>query len=218
MHVPARSPVIVGRSLAGSARAWLELWVIAGVLVAAASPVAAQSPPDPSTISAVEGTVGNQVLQLRYLSQIPFAGVKGNLDYGALLSEDRDFIASAAMMFDTDIPVSRLRLQVGPELALSWLNAPQKTDVFAAAFGVGARYEVIPSIGLSVFGNGFYSPGVLTFGNAHNMYDFAAGGELRLGGNFYLLAGYRWLKFTLVNEPDDKVANEAFGGIRWTLK
>jgi hypothetical protein len=31
------------------------------------------------------------------------------------------------------------------------------------------------------------------------------------------LAGYRWLKFTLVNEPDEKVSNELFAGLRWRL-
>jgi hypothetical protein len=122
-------------------------------------------------------------------------------------------------MFDTNIvPLSRLRLQVGPQLSLAWLSAAQKTNVTALSVGASARYELIRRLGLTAFGSGFYSPGVLTFGNAHNMYDFTAGAEIRLAGRLYALGGYRWLKFTLVNEPDDKVSNELFAGIRWQLQ
>jgi hypothetical protein len=189
------------------------------MLLATVGGLSAQTPLGATTHSALDATVGNQVLQLRYLTPSPFASVGSNLDYGVLLTEPREFIGSAALMFDTDIvPLSRLRLQVGPELNLAWLNGAQKTDVFAAALGVSARYELLRRLGLSAFGSAFYSPGVLTFGNAHNMYDFTAGAEVRLSGRLYLLGGYRWLKFTLVNEPDDKVSNELFGGIRWQLE
>ena len=50
------------------------------------------------------------------------------------------------------------------------------------------------------------------------MYDFTAGAEARLSGRRYVMGGYRWLKFTLVNEPDEKVSNEVFAGVRWQLK
>ena len=193
--------------------------IVMCLLGVAAMPAAAQSPLATTTESAVDATVGNQVLQLRYLGKSPFSGIGSNLDYGALLTENREFIASAALMFDTDIvPVSRLRLQIGPQFNLAWLDAPQKTDVSALALGASARYQLLRRIGLSAFGSAYYSPGVLTFGSAHNMYDFTAGAEARLAGRLYVLGGYRWLKFTLVNQPDEKVANELFGGIRWQLE
>ncbi len=188
------------------------------LLTVAGAPVLAQTPIARSTQSAVEAVVGNRVLQARYLGPSPF-GVGGNLDYGVLLTEDREFMGSVALMFDTDIvPLSRLRLQVGPELNLAWLKAGIKTDVFTVAAGASARYELIPSIGLAVLGSAYYSPGVLTFGNAHNMYDFTAAAEARVAGNIFVEGGYRWLKFTLVNEPDEKLSNELFAGIRWQLK
>jgi len=199
-------------------RAWLNVVMMVGMLAAAITPAAAQTPLAQSTGSAVDAVVGNQVLQMRYLTGSPFAGLSGNMDFGALLTEDREFIGSAAMMFDTDIvPLPRLRLQVGPELNLAWLNAGQKTDVFAASLGVNARYELIRRLGLSAFGSAFYSPGVLTFGSAHNMYDFTAGAEVKVSNRLFVMGGYRWLKFTLVNEPDEKVANELFAGVRWQL-
>lgn len=87
----------------------------------------------------------------------------------------------------------------------------------AVALGANVRYELIRRIGLAAFGSSFYSPGVLTFGSAHNLYDFTAGGEVQFASRLTGLAGYRWLKFTLVNEPDEKVANELFAGLRWRL-
>jgi YfaZ precursor len=200
-------------------RAQIVMAAMGCVLLAAAGSAAAQTPLASSTRSAVDAVVGNQVLQVRYLGQSPFAGIGSNLDYGVLLTEDREFIGSAALMFDADIvPLPRLRLQVGPQLHLAWLEAQQKTDVFAVAIGASARYELIPRFGLSALGSAFYSPGVLTLGSAHNMYDFTAGAEARLAGRLFLLGGYRWLKFTLVNQPDERVANEVFAGVRWQLE
>lgn len=198
---------------------WIRISMGLLVSAAAAAPAEAQLPVGRSTQSAVEAVVGNKVLQTRYYGGSPFTDIGSNLDYGVLLTEDREFIGSAALMFDTDIlPISRLRLQVGPEVSLAWLEAGQKTNVFAAAVGASARYEILPKWGLTALGSAFYSPGVLTFGNAHNMYDFTAGAEARLAGRLYVLGGYRWLKFTLVNEPDEKVANELFAGVRWQLQ
>jgi len=193
---------------------------LVGLLLSAVGciPVVAQTPLAPSTHSAVEAVIGNQVLQARYLGGSPFRSIPGNVDYGLLLTENREFMGSAALLFDTDIlPIRGLRLQVGPEVSLSWLDAQKKTNVFAAAVGASVRYELIPKIGLAALGSAYYSPGVLTFGNAHNLYDFTAGAEARLAGRLHVLGGYRWLKFTLVGEPDERVANELFAGVRWQL-
>jgi hypothetical protein len=163
--------------------------------------------------------VGNRVLQLRYLTASPWSGVSGNLSYGALLTENREFMASGAFMFDTDIvPIPRLRFQVGPQLNLAWLNTARKTDVFDLALGAAVRYTLIPRVGLTAFGSAYYSPGVLTFGSAHNMYDFTAGAEAKLAGRLYVQGGYRWLKFTLVDLPNERVSNELFAGVRWQLE
>jgi hypothetical protein len=195
-------------------------WIVVGMCLCAIArePVSAQMPIAQSTQTAVEAVVGNRVLQARYFGGSPFSGIGSNLDYGVLLTEDREFLGSVALMFDTDVvPLRGLRLQVGPALNLAWLDAEHKTNVFAAAAGAGVRYELIPRIGLTALGSAYYSPGVLTFGNAHNMYDFTAGAEVRLAGRLHVLGGYRWLKFTLVGEPDEKMANELFAGVRWQL-
>jgi hypothetical protein len=195
-------------------------WMIAaiGCMLLDTRPAAAQTPLAQPGARAAEATVGNEVLQLRYLGNSPLASVGGNLDVGALLTENREFVASAAWMFDTDLNIPRLRLQVGPQADLAWLATGSKTQVFALAAGAGVRYELIQRLGLSAFGSAAYSPGVLTFGQAHNLYDFSAGAEIRLAGRLYAMAGYRWFKFTLVNEPNERLVNEVFGGVRWQLE
>lgn len=196
---------------------WIVL--VTAALSAGVRPAMSQTPLAANDERAVDATAGNQVLQLRYLGGSPVKDINGSLDYGLLLTENREFVASAAWMFDTDIvPLSRLRLQLGPQADLAWLATGSKTDVFALSVGASARYELIRRLGLSAFGSAFYSPGVLTFGPAHNLYDFTAGAEIRLAGRLFALGGYRWFKFTLVNEPDERLANELFAGVRWQLQ
>jgi hypothetical protein len=188
---------------------------ICGLLLVAGS-AQAQAPRPIDSHSAVDATVGNTVLQLRYLTESPIG--RSDLDYGVLVTEDNDLIGSAALMFETDLDLlPRLRLQIGPQAYLARLTTQQKTDVFSLAAGANARYDIIQRFGLAAFGSAFYSPGVLTFGSAHNLYDFTAGVEVRFASRLTGMAGYRWLKFTLVNQPDIKVQNEVFAGVRWQL-
>jgi hypothetical protein len=89
----------------------------------AAGQLRAQAPSPPNTTRAIDATVGNQVLQLRYLTDTPLKGVRINLDYGVLLSDSRKFIGSTAWMFDTDLNVlPRLTFQVGPQGYLARLS------------------------------------------------------------------------------------------------
>jgi hypothetical protein len=168
---------------------------------------------------------GNSVVQLRYLSPSPWEATgrgRSDVDYGFLLSENRDIILSTALMFHTDLDVvPGLTIDVGPQGYLALLSAVRKTDVFAVALGAGARY-ILPFLstrwGIAAFGSAFYSPGVLTFGSAHNLYDFTAGAEVQFTPRLAGRAGYRWLKFTTVGEPDVRVDNELFAGLRWQLR
>lgn len=184
----------------------------------------AQEPRPNDTTTAIEAMGGNSVLQLRYLAPSPWEVTgpgRSDLDYGLLLSENRDIIGSAALMFHTNLDlVPGLALDVGPQGYLALLSAVNKTNIFAVAFGAAARYA-LPFLsrrwGVAAFGSAFYSPGVLTFGSAHNLYDFSAGGEVQFTPRLAGLAGYRWLKVTTVGEPDVRVENEVFAGLRWRL-
>lgn len=191
---------------------------ILGLLLLAPAAALHAQEPRPRGANMVEATAGNSVLQLRYLTPSPLKGTPSDLDYGLLLSEGRDIIASTALMFHTNLhPIPRLTLDVGPQGYLALLSAQQKTDVMAIAVGAAARYEILRRWGVAAFGSGFYSPGVLTFGSAHNLYDFTAGGEISFSPRLTGQAGYRWLKFTTVGEPDVRVQNEVFAGLSWRL-
>jgi hypothetical protein len=196
----------------------LYMTVICGLLLAAGA-ARAQEPRLADTSGSVDATIGNSILQVRYLSPSPLGPARTDLDYGLLLSENNDIITSVAMMFGTDLDlVPRLQFRIGPQAYLARLVAAKKTDLFALAVGASARYVLIQRLGVAVFGSGFYSPGVLTFGSVHNLYDFTAGGEIRIASRLTGMAGYRWLKVTTVNAPDIKVANEVFGGLRWQFE
>jgi hypothetical protein len=189
----------------------------------ACSAVHAQEPRPNDASTYVEATGGNSVLQLRYLAPSPWpatgGGTRSDLDYGFLLSENRDIILSSALMFHTNLHLlPGLSIDIGPQGYLALLSAVNKTDVFAVAFGADARYVLLPRWGIAAFGSAYYSPGVLTFGSAHNLYDFTAGAQIQFTPKLAGLAGYRWLKFTTVNEPDVRVQNELFAGLRWRLQ
>lgn len=195
------------------------------LLLFAGNALHAQEPRTTDTTTAVEAMGGNSVVQLRYLSPSPWAATgrgRSDLDYGFLLSENRDIIFSTALMFHTNLDLlPGLTIDVGPQGYLALLSGIRKTDVFAVALGADARYILpflSPRWGIAVFGSAFYSPGVLTFGSAHNLYDFTAGAEVQFTPRLTGLAGYRWLKFTTVGEPDVRVQNELFAGLRWRLR
>jgi hypothetical protein len=197
----------------------LSTLIACGLALVAAQQLYAQEPRPAGTARAIDATIGNSVMQLRYLTPSPITQLQGDLDYGFLLSEDRDIIASGALMFDTNLHLlPRLTLKVGPQAYLALLNAQQKANVFALALGGNARYEILRRWGIAAFGSAFYSPGVLTFGSAHNLYDFTAGGEVRFTPRLYGQAGYRWFKVTLVGQPDVRVQNEVFAGLRWVME
>ncbi len=192
------------------------------LLLFAGGALHAQQPRPADTTTAIEATGGNSVLQLRYLSPPPWEATgrgRSDLDYGFLLSENRDIIGSAALMFHTNLNlVPGLTIDVGPQGYFALLSAVHKTNIFAVAFGADARYVLLPRWGIAAFGSAFYSPGVLTFGSAHNLYDFTAGAQVQFTPRLAGLAGYRWLKVTTVGEPDVRVQNEVFAGLVWRLQ
>lgn len=192
----------------------MQAVMVGGLMVT--SGALAQEPMPPQAKQIVEGTVGNDVVQLWYM-QRGVGAANSELDLGFLLAEDRQFLASASWMFGTDIGIPGLTLKFGPKGYAAWLEGVRKTQVAAIAGGLNARYEVLPQYGVAVIGHAFYSPGILTFGVAENVYDFMAGAEVQVTSRLTVLAGYRWLRFSLDQQPDDKLQNEVFAGARWRL-
>lgn len=182
----------------------------------AAGPLPAQELRDDGQ-SAIEAESGNDALQMRYLSPASFMPLKSDLDYGLLLSDSRDLVGTAALMFDTNLNlVPRLHFSVGPEAYIAKL-AEQNTGAFAVAVAGDARYDLIRKYGLSVYGSAAYAPHVLMFGTPTNVTDFSAGVQVRFAQRLYAQAGYRWFDFKFPGAPDDKIQNGVFVGLRWDM-
>jgi len=185
--------------------------------LAAALPLQAQQPRTPTTGSVIDATAGEHALQLRYLAASPYQPVPSDLDYGLLLSNQHNVIGSAAWLFHTNLDlVPHLSFNIGPQGYLASL-AQQSRSVLAVAIGGNARLELIPSLGLAVYGSAFYAPSVLIFGAANNVYDFTAGVQVRLAPRLLALGGFRWFRFSLQNSPDDTVQQSVFVGMRWNM-
>lgn len=189
--------------------------LLCGLLMAAIEPASGQMLTKPANSDAFDASAGNDTLQLYYSTPGMLRDVPSDMAYGFLFSKERDLIASAAMLIHSAIePIPRLHLRVGPQAYAALLNNGN-TDVFAIAAGASASFDLIRSMGITAFGNAFYGPGVLMFGDASRMYDFSAGGTVRFAKRLYGMAGYRWLRFSLTAAPSERVQNEVFVGLRW---
>lgn len=179
--------------------------------------VRAQAPPRPTNSNAIDLTAGQRALQFNYLTQSPFSGVANDLDYGFLLSKNRDLIGTGALMWDASfLELHRVRVQVGPRADIALLNT-NNTDVVAIYAGADASIELIRRLHFSVYGSAFWAPSVLIFGQAKSVTDFIAGGQIELVSHLSVLAGYRWFRFYLTNGPSENVDNTVFVGFRWVL-
>ncbi len=64
----------------------------------------------------------------------------------------------------------------------------------------------------------YWSPDVLTFGEADNLTDFMARAEMRLADRVTGFVGYRWFTLDQLDREDRDLQNELFAGINWQLR
>jgi hypothetical protein len=168
--------------------------------------------------SAVDVNAAQDALQLNYRTAAALNQIKSDLDYGLLISDNRDIVGSADWMFHTTLTlVPRLSFSIGPKLYLAKLNI-QNSGAFAAAVNGDIRYDLIRRYGIAVFGSAAYAPHVLMFGSADNVTDFSAGIQIRFARRLYALGGYRWFNFKFPSGiPDDRIENSVFAGLRYDL-
>jgi YfaZ precursor len=191
--------------------------VLGALLLTATLPLSAQEPRAPNTGPVIEGMASNYTLQFRYLSKAPISAIPSDLDYGLLIGDPHNVIASAAWMLHTNFDIlPGLTIQVGPKAYMAML-AHEDRGVLAAAFGGDVRFELIRRLGLSVFGSAFYAPSVFVFGAANNVYDLTAGAQLHLAHQLSVLGGYRWFRYSLQHTGDDTIENNVFVGLRWAF-
>jgi YfaZ precursor len=158
--------------------------------------------------SALEVALSNDTLQLRYIAGGEMVGVEeGEFSGTFFLSEERDIVLSAALLFPISLGIDRLELKVGPQIYAALLDE-ENDDVMSATLGLEARYLLLSDLGLAISGQAFYGPDILTFGSADNLTDLSARVEIGVGERLLAFAGMRWFEFDLTDGSGTRTLQE----------
>jgi hypothetical protein len=165
--------------------------------------------------AAAELALSNDTLQIRYLGEME-RGDDSRFVGGILMSEERDLVINAAMMFGVDLG-RRFDLTLGPQLYAALLR-DENEDVMALSLGGEIRFYLDPRQRFAVSGQAFYAPDILSFGSADNLVDLSARAEMRLSDRVMAFAGMRWFEFDLTDGSGERtLQEEVFVGLRYQL-
>jgi hypothetical protein len=160
-----------------------------------------------------EVALSNDTLQLRYLGDEGAVNGGGQLTGAFFLSEERDIVLSAGVLFPADLDIGRLTLRFGPQVYAALLDE-ENNDVLAMSVGAEARFVLNRRMGLAVAGQAFYAPDILTFGSADSLTDLSARAEVQLGPQILAFGGMRWFEFDLIDGGGERtLQEELFVGI-----
>lgn len=186
------------------------------VLMAAAGSAAAQTETSGEIPSGHEGQVqlSNDTLQLKYISGGKKVGVDNSRFSGAFfLSEERDIVLSAGLVFPVDFDFGRLSVLIGPQAYAALLN-DENNDVMALSLGAELRFVLDKDLDLAVAGYAYYAPDITTFGSADSLTDLSAQVEIPLSDQIKGFAGMRWFEFDLTEGGGTQtLQEEIFVGI-----
>lgn len=171
--------------------------------------------------AAIELALSDDYLQGRYYTggdMLGFSGTTGHL--GLYFSDNRDIIGNVGVMtkpFPLLNEVEGLTLSAGARGYVALLSNPND-DVVGLAPGVEARYG-LPYDGFPVaaVGNIFYSPDILTLGDANDILDLDARVEAEFIPDIVGFIGYREFRFDSDEGDDVKAASEIQVGARFNL-
>lgn len=209
----------IGNDGAGQGELWMRIstFMLLMVAVTAAGVLHAQQASTDS-VRAVELSLSDEAGEVRYRSPTSIGGQPDTeVSYAIFLSEDRDFVGSGSLLFDTDLDFGPLQFRVGPQAYAALLNE-ENEDVFALAISASVRYDIIRSRGVALVGSANWSPDILTFGTADNLTDFMARAEMRLSDRVIGFAGYRWFRLDLTDADRKTLQNEFFAGVNYRLQ
>lgn len=191
------------------------VFMAASVIAAGALHAQSASPDDQAR--SVELSLSNKAGELRYSTPTSVGGHNTEASYALFLSEDRDLVGSAGLLFDTDVNFGALQIRLGPQAYAALLNQ-QNEDVFAIAIGASARFDLVKSRGIAIVGRAYWSPDILTFGSANNLTDLMARAEIRLGDRITGFGGYRWFRMDLTVPGRRDLQNQLFAGVHYQLR
>jgi hypothetical protein len=194
----------------------IALLLSLGITLAWSSQLQAQGSADADDARTLELALSDETAQVRYDAPSDIGGEDSHMFYTVFLSEERDVVGTAGLLLGSDLNFGALDIKFGPQAYAALLD-DENEDVFAIALGVEARFNLIPSRGISIVGNAYFSPDVVTFGSADNLTDFMARAEMRLNDRLVGFAGYRWFELDLLQGDERRLQNELFAGVKWQL-
>jgi len=162
--------------------------------------------------SALELALSNDTLQIRYNGAGETVGAdSARLNGAFFLSEDRDIVLSAGLLFQSGLDLGRLQIVVGPQIYAALLDE-ENSDVMSVTLGTEIRFRLTRQFAVS--GQAFYGPDILTFGSADNLTDLSARLEFAAADRIEVFAGMRWFEFDLTEGEGEKtLMEEVFVGI-----
>lgn len=169
------------------------------ILMSVAGTVAAQSESQEMIPSGheIDVALSNDTLELKYLAGGKKVGVENSRFSGAFfLSEDRDIVLSAGLVFPLDFNFGRLSVLAGPQVYAALLNQ-ENNDVMAVSLGAELRFVINEKRDFALAGHAYYAPDILTFGSADNLTDFSAQAELEIAKQMKGFVGMRWFELDL---------------------
>jgi hypothetical protein len=157
---------------------------------------------------AVELYVSDDALQAQYvrmldLGELGPTEVRGGFFY----NEDGDLIGMGDLLasIDDDVGVDSLQLRVGTRVYGAFL-APEDEDAFGVGLGGEAQYFLNSARSASVTLAAFYSPDIMTFGEADNVKDISLRFMTRLRNGTDVFFGFRMFEIDM--DPVDREVDD----------
>jgi hypothetical protein len=157
---------------------------------------------------AVELYVSDDALQAQYvrmldLGELGPTEVRGGFFY----NEDGDLIGMGDLLasIDDDVGVDSLQLRVGTRVYGAFLAAEDE-DMFGVGLGGEAQYFLNSARSASVTLAAYYSPDIMTFGEADNVKDVSLRFMTRLRNGTDVFFGFR--NFEIDMDPVDREVDD----------
>ena len=151
------------------------------ILLLSTVDAAAQEPAEEKASNGItaEVALSNDTLQIRGIRDADRLGLSdGEIMAAFFLSEERDIVLSAGLLFGVDFNLGPVSVKLGPQ-AYAALLEDENSDVMTLSVGGEVRWVIIRDLDLALMGQAFYAPDILTFGSADNLTDLMARVEIR---------------------------------------
>jgi hypothetical protein len=156
---------------------------------------------------AVELYISDDALQAQYVRALDLGELgPTEMRIGFFYNEDRDLIGVGDLLANVgdDVGVRSLEVRVGTRVYGAFL-APEDQDVFGIGVGGEAQYFFGSARNTSVTLSLFYSPDIVTFGQADNVKDGSLRLMTRLRSGTDIFVGFRVFEIDL---PEDREVDD----------